>query len=428
MQFLFKPLFYIFSLCTGTYLVLLIEKLKPSDIEPHNGLFIKEVIIHPHSSYPLKPRSNRLSDEEFWQAEVAWRYFEVNYNKKTGLAAPVKGSTTVSVKDMGDYVMALMSAYELNVLDWEEFNRRMNKFLDFLLRMKLSHDRLPYRYYSLETGDSYERQKYSALEIGRFFSAVNRMLFSYPEFSPKLRKALSRWEIGNMVINGAIYNRDYKGKKVRVGNLGYEEYCSKGLDKAGYDLSEALLYTDFIKFVEIEGQSIAIDTREIKGRAEENYLTNEPFILDGLEYGWDVNSRELAYRMFLAQKSRYINTGEFTVCSEGYTDKSTTYVYNTLYCDRTPWYCFTEDGDDAEELRTISTKIAFAWNVLYSDEYAHAAYRQVKFLYDPAEGWMEGKYVINGLPNKVFSAATNTVVLEALNYKRKGHINTLALK
>lgn len=38
-SFLFKPLFFIFNLCFATWLVLSIEKIKPSDFGKHKSIF-----------------------------------------------------------------------------------------------------------------------------------------------------------------------------------------------------------------------------------------------------------------------------------------------------------------------------------------------------------------------------------------------------
>jgi hypothetical protein len=422
MHFLFKPLFYIFSLCTGTYLVLLIEKLRPSDIAPHNGLFLKEVVIEPREKYPLRRPSGLLTDSERGYAETAWKYFETHYDDCTGLVAASGNSTSVTVRDMGDYVMALTSARETGVISDSLFDTRMSRFLQFLSSIPLTGENLPYRHYDITTGEPVTQAHCKALDIGRFFALVNKVMYDYPEYLPPLKKALSRWELKNMIIQGALYSIDEQGRKMREGRLGYEEYCSKTLERAGYDLSEASLYTDFLKFVPFNEVKVGVDTREIKDQVLENYITNEPYLLDGLENGWDLSSRELAYRLFLAQKEYYISTRKMITCSEELVDKAPGMVYNTVYSGSRQWNCFDQNGNKAADLRTLSTKIAFAWYALYNDSYATTLIQQVKDLYDPVKGWYNGKFDKTGFPNSLLTLATNSMVLEAMNYRQNGPV------
>lgn len=108
---------------------------------------------------------------------------------------------------------------------------------------------------------------------------------------------------------------------------------------AGYDVYEAMSYTDFIRFKKIYGTEIGIDTREVKYNPSYNYVLSEPYILDGIEYGWDVNSRELAYRIYSVQKERYKHEKIITAISEDHIDQPPYFIYNSVYADGTPWNC-----------------------------------------------------------------------------------------
>jgi len=78
------------------------------------------------------------------------------------------------------------------------------------------------------------------------------------------------------------------------------------------------------------------------------------------------------------------------------------------------------DGSDASEFKTLSTKAAFGWHMLYETEYTKKLIKAVSSLNDPEKGWYSGLYDKTGLPNKVLTANTNGIILETLAYKKHG--------
>jgi len=71
LSFLLKPLFFAVALLCGIYLVLYIEKLRPSDFGFYKDIFSKEVVIKREASYPLRKTGGKLSKEEKRYAEIA---------------------------------------------------------------------------------------------------------------------------------------------------------------------------------------------------------------------------------------------------------------------------------------------------------------------------------------------------------------------
>lgn len=431
---LYKPVFYSFSLLIAVGLVLMIEKVKPSHVG-YEDVYKKEVAIEKRTSYPLRKTAGTLSQEELNYAKIAWKYFENNYQESTGLVNSVDYFPATTFWDLGSYLMGLTSAYEIGVIDSLEFDRRISKCLLTLGTIRLYEGKMPNKVYNTQNLQMVDYQNiavdrgigWSAMDLGRFFGFVNKVIQDYPQYQPLVKKAVSRWKMENMVENGVTYGvmftkEDSLPRKLQEGKLGYEQYSAKGLALAGLDVSEALSYTSFLKFVNVIGIPIAVDKREVKGYTAYNFVTSEPYLLDGLEYGWDVNSRELAYRLFEAQKKRYEQTNIITCVSEDHLDTAPSFVYNSVYADGISWTCLAEDGSDASAYKTISTKAAFAWHVLYDDPYAKLMFEAVKDLYDPQRGWFAGKYESNGQPNKAISANTNGVILEALNYKMNGKL------
>jgi hypothetical protein len=103
-------------------------------------------------------------------------------------------------------------------------------------------------------------------------------------------------------------------------------------------------------------------------------------------------------------------------------DKTSGYIYNTAYSDRTAWRCVDETGNKANEFRTLSTKVAFAWYALYEDSYAIQLFLQLNDLYDSGRGWYSGEYESTGLPNTRLTLATNSMVLESMKYRKDGPV------
>lgn len=433
MKFLVKPILFVFSLLAGVYLVLYIEKLRPSDFGFYRDIFSKEVLIQRSKNYPIRALSDSLTAQEMKFAKIAWSFFENNYQDSTGFVNSVQYYPSTTFWDVASYMHALCSAYELGLIDSAKFDKRMQKIFSSLESMKLFNDSLPNKVYDTRTlqmtnyGNKpvEEGVGWSAMDIGRFFSFVIRVRNNYPQYSERLNKAIGRWHIDKIIKDGTLQGvmfstKDNSVKIVQEGKLGYEEYAAKGISFAGYDVSEALSYTDFTKFVDVYGVDIAIDTREVKYYPAYNYITSEPYILDGLEYGWDVNSKELAYRVFIVQKKRYEKTGIVTCVSEDHVDREPYFIYNCVYADGEKWNCVSESGEKVHELKQISTKAAFAWWVLYDDPYAETLFNSVKNLYDEKNGWYAGRYEKTDSVNKAITANTNGVILEALNYKLRG--------
>jgi len=435
-NFIIKPVVFILGLGGTSLLVLYIEALRPSDFGFYKDIFKKEIVIERSEKYPLRTPSEKLSEEEIRYAKIAWKYFESNYQPETGFVNSTDMYPSTTFWDLTSYLMGMVSAHELGIIDSSTLDLRLKKCFESLSKIKLYQGKLPNKVYNTmnlmmtnyDNRPSEEGVGWSAMDIGRFFSFVNKIKTDYTQYYPELKKIISNWKISEMIIDGTLHGIAFSTKDraphiVQEGKLGYEEYCSKGLMMAGYDVYEAMVYTDFIRFKKIYGIEIGIDTREVKYNPAYNYILSEPYVLDGIEYGWDVNSRELAYRIFSAQKEKYKHEKIITSVSEDHLDQPPYFVYNSVYADGSPWNCIAENGDDATEFKTFSVKTAFGWYVLFDDEYSKLLFENVKGLYDENKGWYAGRYEKNTKPNKAITANTNGIILEALNYKRKGKLS-----
>ncbi len=441
-RLLVRPLVLLTSFYLGANAVLFIEKARPSDFGFYKDIFSKELLIKPSPSYPLRPYGQTLSEQDRRDAEIAWKYFQNNYQEKTGLYNSVDKYTATTFWDISSSLHALMSAYQLELIDSTEFHRRMSKALRSIKSLRLYKNQLPNKVYNTETLAMVDYANHvinegvgwSAMDIGRFLGAVARIKNHFPEFTPLADSIVSHWNIDLVLGNDATLHgigfsfKDRDVKIVQEGKLGYEEYASKGYMVNGYDASESYRYTDFLKFVDFYGIQIGVDTREVKYHPAYNYILSEPYILDGLEYGFDLNSRELAYRLFKVQKLRAKITGRPVAVSEDHVDRAPYFVYNAVYVNGKKWVCLAENGDPADDFKQLSTKAAYAWATLFDDPYSSTLYKSVRDLYNPEKGWYAGRYDKNGAINKTLTANTNAVILEALAYKKMGPLNRVNTK
>ena len=379
-----------------------------------------------------KPRA--LSKQEQEWAKVAWKYFENNTIAKTGLVNSVDGYQSSTLWDTSSYLMATIAAERLGIISLTEFDQRITAVLRSLAKIPLFDDQLPNKVYHTETlamVDYKNRAQekgigWSAIDIGRVLVPFNILVWNYAYHTPAVERVLERWQLTEMLKDGTMYGADLtaEGKidYLQEGRLGYEEYAAKSFNLMGVDVSVALDYLNYVNFVDIYGTEVATDSRDPEIYQAHNYVVSEPYILDGIEYGWDRISRELAWRVYQAQERRYEETGILTAVSEDSIDQAPYFVYNTVFTDGKAWNAITEDGSDASAYKTLSTKAAFGWHMLYETDYTKKLMERVARAYDAERGWYAGIYEADDTPNKALTANTNGIVLETLAFKQSGQL------
>jgi Protein of unknown function (DUF3131) len=382
-----------------------------------------------------EPVHGELTDLEREWAEIAWTYFRNNYQKETGLVNSVDEYPATSMWDTASYLMALISAQRLQIIDNKEFEEKLGKALNTLAQLSLFDGQLPNKSYntiSLQMADYKNNVTdrgigWSAIDVGRILVPLNIIMWNYPKFMPEIRAIVSKWQLPKLLINGELQGATVdpatnKTVYVQEGRLGYEEYSAKSFNLLGLDVSKSMNYKDYLAFVDIYGIEIPIDKRDPEKFHAHNYVVSENYILDGLEYGWDYLSKEFAYRVFKAQEARYQNTGLVTAVSEDNIKDDPYFVYNTVYTDGKAWNAIGEKGEDATQYKTISTKAAIGWSILYKTPYSQKLVDAVKHLYDPKKGWYSGYYEVLKKTNEALSANTNAIILETLCFKKFGRL------
>jgi Protein of unknown function (DUF3131) len=379
-------------------------------------------------------RTRVLTEEEMNFAKVAWQYFKVNYHEQTGMVNSVDGYSSATMWDTASYLNALISAHRLGLVGKKEFDERVSKLLVSLSKIALFDGALPNKAYNTATLQmvNYKNEPvsngigWSAIDIGRVLVPLNIISWNYSAHTQEVRKVLAHWKLDRLldkgVLIGAAMGKDGKIKLLQEGRLGYEEYAAKSFLLLGYDAFEAMKYTDHIAYMNMYGTQIATDDRTVEKLGAHNYVVSEPYILDGLEYGWDRNSAELAWRVFHVQEERSKSIGKLVAVSEDNIDQAPYFVYNTVFTDGKAWNAITDDGKDASAFKSLSTKAAFGWNALYGTTYSQSLVRAVKSLNDPKRGWYSGVYDTSNRPNRAITANTNAIILESLCYQQFGRL------
>lgn len=416
---------FLIGLVSAFGLVILLESYQPSTEK------IVKSNIKKTKAIQLAPQAMLTEQEKIW-AKVAWKYFENNLQQDTGLVNSVDSYPATTMWDTSSYLMALIAAHRLDLISQSVFDTRVNQLLESLANLNLFDNQLPNKSYNTKTLEmvDYNNNKsvrgigWSAIDIGRLLVPFNILVWQHPQHTVAVNKVSTVWEfdlvIKDGVMIGTALDGDSKTIYLQEGRLGYEQYAAKSLSILGLDVTNALSYTNFLKIVDIYNIPVATDSRDPNIFTAHNYVVSEPYILDGLEYGWDVTSEEFAYRVYAAQEQRYLKTGQLTAVSEDNIDQAPYFVYNTVFTDGEKWKAITEAGEDASDYRSISTKAAFGWHALYNTAYTQKLMTVVGKLNDPNKGWYSGLYEANDKVNTAITANTNAIILESLCYKRFG--------
>ncbi|MEA3277294.1 MAG: DUF3131 domain-containing protein [Pseudomonadota bacterium] len=391
----------------------------------------ESMIIEDTAGLPV-PQPAELTEQEKQWAEISWRYFENNYQPTTGLVNSVDKYPAATMWDTASYLLALIAAQGLELIQPEKFDKHMAAALAALSQLPLFDSQLPNKSYNTVSLEmvNYQNEKsergigWSAIDIGRLMVPFNILTWNFPQHTAAVRAVLKRWDFSPMIRDGVMYGAavDEDGDTIYVqeGRIGYEEYGAKALALAGLDVSRALNYQDFLRFIKVYGVKVPTDDRNPEKYHAHNYVVSENYILDGLEYGWDDTSKEFAYRVYKAQEERFEHRGILTAVSEDNLDVNPYFVYNTVFTDGKTWNTITEAGDDASAFKTLSTKAAFGWDALYRTDYTAKLMEKASTLFDAERGFYSGLYERTQEPNRAITANSNAIILESLYFRRFG--------
>ncbi|MGR3434769.1 MAG: DUF3131 domain-containing protein [Shimia sp.] len=394
------------------------------------------------------PRRGFLDEREMRAARVAWHYFERYTQEETGLANSVGDYPSTTLWDTASYVSALVSAYELCLIEKPEFDRRVLKLLTTVKNLDLFQREMPNKVYHTQTAEkvNYANEPgeigFSALDIGRFMVWMRILKNRYPYLGNTVDSVLLKWDYTNVVDDeGALWGAfvDDAGETVyaQEGRLGYEEYAAKGFALWGFVPTLAHRAEPFLT-ASIFGVQIPYDGRDPRIFHSQNYVVTESYLLDGLELGFDLPHddsspahvstdgwrAEFADRIYRVQEARWRRTGFMTARSEHNVAGPPYFTYDTIFSDGYPWNTVTPRGDYVPHHAAVSAKAAIGLWSLWSTDYTDTLFEAIIELYDPERGMYEGLYERGHGRVEVFTANNNGIILAALLHKVQGPILT----
>lgn len=390
-----------------------------------------------------------LSPEDEAYARSAWNYFVDNTQIDTGLSNSAGGFPSGTLWDLGNYLAAMNAARWMGFIDQAEFDQRINQFLTSLGGLRLFEDTLPNKVYNSATGEMVDYGNnpiergigWSALDIGRILAAFHIVRTCHPQYGDWMQGILDSWNIEASLKDDMLYGAavlpDDSTLLVQEGRLGYEEYAARGYQLWGYRADKALAYEPF-EFVDIYGLQIPVDKRAYQETNANNYVVSESYILDAIEFGLSGEQADYARRVYEAQKRRYEDTGLLTAVSEDNINGPPYFLYSTVYSNGEPWAVITENNELYPEMRTLSTKAAIGWHIVYPDEpYAKQLFDRVKDACNSGRGYFAGIFesklstpppapdapyeVAKEYYNNVLTGNTNGIITEMFYYKARGN-------
>ncbi|MEH2421209.1 MAG: DUF3131 domain-containing protein [Nostoc sp.] len=402
-------------------------KPKPTPLKP-TATPEKSTTLSPTTSLP------RLTQEvDKIAAERAWKYFERNWNPQTGLVNSADNLPWTTWWDQGSALLGIHAAYQLGLLPQKMFQQRMNTLLQTLEKLPLPATGLPNKAYSTRTAqmrhlndtpDPKGTSGWSVLDMARFLLGLHVMRSHYPEYSDRINRIVARWNLSKLVkdgwLNGAI-PRAGRLLQVQEGRLGYEQYAAHSLKLWNIRANNALSNPP-VKMVEVDGITLQIDQRNLQNSGATNYLTNDPYLLWGLEMGWNDPVKPQVQNLFKVQQQRFKRTGILTAINEDSLDRPPYFLYYSVYANGKAWQAVNTRGKAYPQLQFVSTKAAFSWFALMPDEpYTKMLRDFVQNLSDKNRGYLSGRYENSKLGvNGSVDVNTNAIVLESLLYQARG--------
>lgn len=421
---------FLFALACGLTLVTAIDRGADATEAPPAGQTAMEQ-FEDITPLPLA-NTGTSSPQDLEHAQIAWQYFVNNTDPDTGLVNSTDNYPSTTMWETGSYFVAVISANRLGLIDEGDATFRIERVLETLLEMRLFDDALPNKAYNVRTGalvnyanEPVERGLgWSALDIARMVAALGHVNANYPELAPETAAVIERWDLSQMVENGQLIGGNIADGEVRrdqEGRVGYEQYAAKAMMLFGFDTYRAYDAQSHLMVREVEGQPIPVDTR-LHRNVTPAFTVSEPYLFDGLEFGFDARSARFATAIYAAQEARFRNTGILTAVSKSHIDQAPYFLYSSVWGGGADWAVMTFQGDRMDSKRTVTTKVAFAWDALFGTDYTRELVAAIAPLGDRERGWPEGIYEADGSTNSSVTVNTNAVVLAALAFRAHGPI------
>lgn len=361
-------------------------------------------------------------------ARTAWAYADHHVEPATGFVAPLPSYPYSTIWDLGSSLASFYTARRLGFIDERNYQARMKKALQTLGSIRLYDGHVFNKAYDARTGAMVDGKKspvgrglgWSSTDLGRLLIWLKIVAEASPSLREAAEAAVRRNDVSRVVRDGYLWGEDFNGKggtrhTYQEGRIGYEQYAAEGFALWGFRADRALNVDENAEPITIMGQAVPADLRRW------DRLNNEPFLLQGLEVGWNRKTEALAARLLLAQEGRFHQTGHITMAGEDAIDVAPHFFY--YYCVFTNGRAFGVDVQDraanVEGPRWVSAKSVFAFHALMPDAYTNLALQTIAKARTPG-GWGSGVYEGSGESTGDLNINTAAVILSAALMNQQG--------
>ncbi|MEI2266360.1 DUF3131 domain-containing protein [Erwinia sp. CGal63] len=379
-------------------------------------------------------RLGKLNSEERRWAAIAWRYVENNTQPGSGLVNGSDKRPVASLWQMGDALIALTAARQLDLIDDIAFDSRLTPLLGTLNQLPLTSAKLPNLLYNTQNvtmvgyGNTPQVIGWSSRDIARLMIALRIVAAFHPEYSEYLERTILRWDFCRLVdAQGQLYAGQMQNNKLvnrAEGRLGDSEYSAAGLGLWGFANQQSLRPP--AQHVIIDGLALDIDSRDPRTTWTPAAITTTPYVLSGIEYGWELPGadrdiikvlRQRASNVYRVQEKRWEKENILTARSDFALAAPPWHVNDTIFANGYAWNTLADDGAWLPRLAQVSTRAVFGLWALWDTPFTQNLMKMTRLQNDPARGWFEGRVEATGSYNRAITLSTNAMVLEALFFK-----------
>ena len=361
-------------------------------------------------------------------ARAAWQYADSQYQPATGLINSVHDYKYATVWDIASGLSAMYCANRLGLLPRAEYDARMSRALKTLETMPLFEGAVFSKNYRTpsaaiagrddrDVSSSERGTGWSATDVGRLLVWLRIIAEKQPQYAAEINRIVARLDLDRVVADGYLWGTDVDAagtvRRYREGRLGYEQYAARGYELWGYPAPRALSLSENTFPIEVLGVPLLADRRG------DEHLTSEPFILAGLEVGWNGEMRTLSERVLKVQEERFKRTGQMTMVSEDHVPVAPWYFYYYSINHHGQQFVVNVQGSDVDlhDPRWISAKAAYAWHALLPGGYTRNAVDAVSAA-RTERGWSSGVYEKGRGSTGAENINTAAVILQAALYSR----------
>ena len=402
-----------------------VEQQIPKLVETTEGITLSK------NFPPLPQRRDLTFDEAVW-ARVAWQYF-VNNTQLNGLTNGEDGHPWFSLWSSGSYLLATLSARQLNIISAQEFDRRVAAALVALGELPLLPSQLPASLYHADSLTPASSVEAPAVDIARLLVPLQVLQWRYPQHAFAVSELLARWQLSALLQTGAAQGASLPLNRWQLrdddprGSYGYRLYAAMMLrminNVSGLAVSQP---PDGIKMVEIDGISVPDEGLRTPWGKQPS-LISLPYLLSGLELGFDARSGEIAWRIMQIQQQRTGQSSRRPAISTDYAEQAPDYVSALPGTQPLP----RDEQSDVLPQQPLSahplqsTRSAFSWYALFRNRWSEEKRQLMLPMLAPGRGWKAGFNADNSVNTRI-DADTNAVVLESLTYIAHGQLLCLA--